>query len=291
MIRTFIAAALACSLPTSVIAQDMQSQEERVAMARDAEQTAQLMADVQQAVALAQMQYAGMTSSTPDASYQGAVAMPAAQDGVWDTVVIGSRGEGDNAALIALAEYQVSDGRIIAETIHLPGNAPLIDGAFAAMAEARGFAPRAVLAAGNNTFCTDQAEGSASGVTFATIVLPPREDGSFDAYVLNGPIEEGAIPLGKHFRVSFDAFGLSGEPELVTDTCETVTWDAANRELSMSVYVTEFDGPAPTPVHIFLSSLLPMSMGVVTGDIIWPMAGGAIAEPVPAAEAGYLLGE
>ena len=181
----------------------------------------------------------------------------------------------------------------IPELIHLPGQTPVVDGQVAAMAQARGFAPRAVLAAGNSVFCASDAEGASntSAVTFATIVLPPRPDGSFDAYVLNGPIEEGAIPLGKHFRVGFDAFGLAGEPELVTDTCEVVTWDSSDADLAMSVYVTEYDGTAPTPIHVFISSLLPMSMGVVTGDIIWPMAGGAIAAPVPAAEAGYTPAE
>ncbi len=94
------------------------------------------------------------------------------------------------------------------------------------MAQARYFAPRAVLASGSSAFCLDE-ESARQAVTFATVVLPPREDGSFDAYVLNGPIEDGAIPLGRHYRVGFDAFGIDGAPELVTDTCEVVTWDAA----------------------------------------------------------------
>ncbi len=293
MIRILSAAALALALPTTAYAQEASDADARVQMAQDAQETAALMAQVQKAVGLAQVQYAGMTGQSPDATYRGAVAMPSGEEGVWDTVVIGSLGDALDAQLVALAEYEITDGEIRSELIHLPGQTPLIDGPIAAMAQARGFAPRAVLAAGNNVFCADDSE-AASGtpsVTFTTIVLPPREDGSFDAYVLNGPIDEGAIPLGKHFLVGFDAFGISGEPELITDTCEVITWDASNPDLAMSVYVTEYDGDAPTPIHAFVSSLLPMSMGVVTGDIIWPMAGGTIAAPVPAAEAGYVPGE
>ncbi|MDE1466140.1 hypothetical protein [Aurantiacibacter sp. D1-12] len=293
MIRTLSTAAIALAIPCSALAQDEPGEATRMQMAQDAQATAQLMAEVQQAVGIAQIQYSGMTGQLPDAAYRGAVALPGSEEGVWDTVIIGSLGGALDAQLVALAEYEISGGQIVSEVIHLPGQTPLIDGQVAAMAEARAIAPRAILAAGNNVFCADDSEGAGGtpSVTFATIVLPPREDGSFDAYVLNGPIEEGAIPLGKHFLVSFDAFGLSGEPLLVTDTCEVITWDADNPDLAMSVYVTEYDGPAPTPVHAFVSSLLPMSMGVVTGDIIWPMADGEIAAPVPAAEAGYAPAE
>lgn len=287
MNRYIAAATFALAAPLPLAAQDIPDLAERMEAARDAEEVARLIADVQGAVAIAQVQYAGMTGSAPDASYQGAIAIPGEELGVWDTVVIGSTGGGPDSQLVALAEYEIAQGEILSEVIHLPADRPAIDGSVAAMAEARGFAPRAVVAAGNTTFCADEGSGDDS-VTFATIVLPPREDGSFDAYVLNGPIENGAIPLGRHFKVAFDQFGLSGEPELLTDTCEVITWDTENPELAMSVYVTEYPGgQAPNEIHTFISSLLPMSMGVITGEIIWPMAGGMIAPPVPAAEAGY----
>ncbi len=290
MIRLLATASLALALPAPLAAQAVPDEAGRLEAARDAEEIGRLMGDVQDAVALAQIQYVGMTGGDPGPLYQGAIAIPGEELGVWDTVVLGRTGEGTDATYIALAEYEIVEGEILSERIHLSGDAPVIDGPLLAMAEARGFAPRAVLAAGNTTFCADESADSES-VTFATIVLPPREDGSFDAYVLNGPVEDGAIPLGRHFKVSFDRFGLSGEPELVTDTCEVITWDPA-ADLAMSVYVTEYaGGTAPSAIHSFISSLLPMSLGVVTGEIIWPMAGGMIAPPVPAAEAGYLPGE
>ncbi|KLE33882.1 hypothetical protein [Aurantiacibacter luteus] len=293
MYRLLTVAALALAVPAApLFAQEVPDLAARSELARKAEETGRLMADVQDATALAQRQYAGMTEGAITAGYMGAIAMPGDAPGVWDTVIVGRRegagAEGEDAPLVALAEYEISNGEILSEVLHLPADAPLLDGQASAMAQARMFAPRAVIAAGNRSFCTS---GEADVVAFSTIVLPPREDGSFDAYLLNGPIEAGAIPLGKHFRVAFDAFGIDGTPVLLTDTCEVVTWDTS-ADTAMNVYVTDYrGGTAPNEIHAFISTLLPMSLGVVTGDEIWPMAGGMIAPPVPAAEAGYVRGE
>lgn len=292
MIRTLaFTLAAACLLPASLAAQVAPDPDANMQAATEAQEIAQLMVTVQGAVALAQAQYAGMTAGNPGPGYQGAIALPTETADIWLAVIVGKRSDAPDADYLALAEYEVQGGRIVGEIIHPTNAIPLLDGPGSAMAQARSFAPRAVLASGQSAFCIADGAEQAS-VTFATIVLPPRSNGTFDAYVLNGPIEDGAIPLGKHFRVGFDSFGLDGEPELVTDTCEVVTWDPANPDLAMSVYVTEYeDANAPSPVHIYVSSLLPMSMGVVTGEMIWPMAGGMIAPPVPAAEAGYVSGE
>jgi len=91
------------------------------------------------------------------------------------------------------------------------------------------------------------------------------------------------VPLGKHYRVHFDEFGQVGDPEVVTDTCEVITWQPDDQDLASSVYLTEFEeGAAPTVIHAFISASLPMRLGVVTGDLIWPIAGGTIAAPVTA---------
>ncbi|KLI64178.1 hypothetical protein [Aurantiacibacter marinus] len=295
MIRTLVLALAAASLlPAPLWAQDQSDFDANMQAATQAQEIAQLMGEVQIASALAQAQYAGMTVGNTGPGYQGAIALPTEIPDVWLAVIVGKRSDAPDADYLALAEYEVSGGRIISEIIHPTDAIPLLDGPASAMAQARSFAPRAVLASGQSAFCAAESGDGAvqPSVTFATIVLPPRSNGTFDAYVLNGPIEEGAIPLGKHFRVGFDSFGLDGEPELVTDTCEVVTWDTADTDLAMSVYVTEYEGAnAPSPVHIYVSGLLPMSMGVVTGEMIWPMAGGMIAPPVPAAEAGYVSGE
>jgi len=297
MIRT-LALAFALTLPAPLAAQDTPDLDARIQSAAEAQEIARLMSEVQGAATAAQIQYSGMVAGAFGPGYQGAIALPAEVPGTWRAIIVGRRSDAPDAPYLGLAEYEVSDGRIISEVIHPTNALPELDGTASAMAQARNFAPRAVIAAGYSSFCAAESgeDGAQPSVTFATIVLPPRENGTFDAYVLNGPIEDGAIPLGKHFRVSFDSYGLDGEPVPVTDTCEVVTWDASDpelaQELAMSVYVTEYAGAdAPSPIHAFVSRLLPMSMGVVTGDIVWPMAGGVIGDPVPAAEAGYAPGE
>ncbi len=167
---------------------------------------------------------------------------------------------------------------------------PPLTGIAQQMARAKYVAPRAVIASSSASYCLDgepAQAGASHSVTYIPLVLPPDDTGAMVAYVLNGPIAEGAVPLGKHYRVSFDEFGQIGDPEIVTDTCEVVTWDANDPDIATKVYATEFaQGTAPTAIHSYISGQIPMSLAVVTGDIIWPMAGGMIAPPVPVAEAG-----
>jgi len=294
MIRTlFLATAICLAAPAPLLAQDGMPEDlaERMAASRSAEEVARQLIAVQEASGAAQQQYAGMTGGAFGDGYRGAVAFPTDQLGVWNVVLVAARGEGAEAPLVALAEYEVTQGEILGEVLHDAAEAPALTGTALQMARAKYVAPRAVIAAPGVGYCLDgepAGEGSPHSVSYIPLVLPPDETGAIEAYVLNGPITEGSIPLGKHYRVHFDEFGQIGEPEIVTDTCEVITWDADDPELAMSVYVTEYDeGIAPSVIHTFISSQLPMSMGVVTGDIIWPMAGGMIAPPVPASEAGY----
>lgn len=293
MIRILFAAAFALTAPTLVFAQDTMPADlaERNASAREAEATARVMADVQQASAVAQRQYAGMTGGAFGDGYRGAVAFPSDTPGGWMVMIVAARGEGAQAPLVALAEYEIAQGQILSETLHDGAQAPALSGIAEQMARAKYIAPRAVIASPSASYCLDGEAAEPDGnhsISYIPIVLPPDETGALVAYVLNGPIAESAVPLGKHYRVAFDKFGQIGDPEIVTDTCEVITWDADDPELAMKVYATEHAlGSAPTAVHSFISSQLPMSMGVVTGDIIWPMSGGMIASPVPAAETGY----
>lgn len=295
MIRTtfYAATTLALAMPAASVAQgDMPSDlAERSASARTAEATARQMLDMQQASAAAQQQYIGMTGAAFADGYRGAVAYPSDVLGVWNVVLVSAQGEGTEAPLVALAEYEVSQGQILTETLHESGSAPPLTGTALQMARAKYVAPRAVIAAQDTSYCLDgepAVEGSSHSVSYIPLVLPPDDSGAMTAYVLNGPFAEGELPLGKHYRVDFDEFGQIGEPELVTDTCEVITWDGDDPELTGTVYVTDYDdGLAPNVIHAFISTQLPMSMGVVTGEIIWPITGGMIAPPVPAAEVGY----
>ena len=293
MIRIIVTAAVVLAAPISALAQDAMPTDlaERSAQAREAEATARIMADVQTASAVAQRQYAGMTDGEFGDGYRGAIAYPSEALDVWNVVIVAARGEGPQAPLVAHAEYEIGQGSILSETLHDSADAPALTGIALQMARAKYVAPRAVIASSSASYCLDGEPAEAGGsdsVSYIPLVLPPDETGAMEAYVLNGPIAEGAVPLGKHYRVSFDEFGQIGEPEIVTDTCEVVTWDANDPDITTKVYATEYSqGSAPTAIHAFISSQLPMNMGVVTGDIIWPMSGGMIAPPVPAAEAGY----
>lgn len=256
--------ALAITAPTTLAAQDLPVEQ-------SAQETAAQMLAVQQATALAQQQFSGMVAGQLGARYQGAIALPGANDGEWLAIIVGLRGDGPDADYVALAEYEIVNGAIISEVIHLPVDAPVLDGVPSAMAQARSFAPRAVLATGA-ALCVN--EESAGSVNLATIVMPVGEDARFDAYVLNGPIEDGAVPLGKHWRVRFDEFGLDGEPELLTDTCEVVTWSTETEGIEGATYVAEHSGAEPSPFHYFLSTLLPMQLVIRTGSDSWTISDG-----------------
>ncbi|RPF72102.1 hypothetical protein [Aurantiacibacter spongiae] len=258
----------------------------RTAGARHSEDIGRQMTAVQAATASALTQYLGMTGAG-DEGLMGAVALPSDTPEVWTVHVIAERA----GEIVSLADYETSHGEILAETIHRD-NPPPLTGPAHQMALAQAMAARKVFDSDPESFCVggenDAGDTAAPSIALTTIVLPPDAQGVAMAYVLNGPFEEGSIPLGQHFRVPFYAEGVSGEVERMTSGCEVVTWNAADPDLAMSVYVTDYPGGAwPNEVHAFLSGQLPMSLGVVTGEIIWPMAGGAIAPPVPAAEAGY----
>ncbi len=297
MIRTTIAAALLAVSPTALLAQETApgtaQPRSAEAEAEAAQETAGIMAKVLESNAIAQRQFAGMTAGAQISGLRGAVSMPGDKADIWLTTIVGQENGAPDAPLVAMADYEIANGVIRKETIYEAGMRPVLEGDLAAMARAQIVAPRAVIASPTAAFCRDGEEATdatGASVTFLTIALPPREDASFDAYVLNGPFEGTAIPLGKHYRISFDEYGQVGEPELLTDNCEVVSWDADDPDLDTKVYVTDYSGSnAPSAVHAFLSTQLPLRLGVVTGDLIWPVGGGMIAAPVPAAEAGIVV--
>lgn len=292
MIRTLLSASLLLALPTAAVAQAAPPDDmaQRMEGARAAQETARVMAEVLQANAVAQRQYAGMVAGALAGGFRGAVSMPGDEPGLWLTTVVGQPGGADDAPLMALADYEIAGGAIRSETIYPSGERQPLDGDLLAMARAQIVAPRAVIASPTASFCVDgeeTAEGANTSVTLLTVALPPGENAAFDTYVLNGPFEGSSIPLGKHYRVHFDEFGQVGHPELVTDTCEVVAWDEADPHLASRVYITDYEGGDwPNAVQVFVSTQLPMRMGVVTGDIVWPMASGTVAAPVPTAEVG-----
>lgn len=292
MIRTLLTACLLFAATTPLQAQEAPAatMAERIEGARAAQETARIMGEVLAANAIAQRQYAGMVVGALAGGLRGAVSIPGTEPGVWLTTIVGQPGGAEDGALVALADYKIANGAIRSETIYPAGQARLLDGDLLAMARAQIVAPRAVIASPAASFCIDGEETTAghdTSVTFLTVALPPMESAAFDTYVLNGPFEPGAIPLGKHYRIHFDEFGQVGQPELLTNTCEVVTWNEADDDLASRIYVTPYDqGEWPNPVQAFISAQLPLTLGVRTGEVIWPIAGGTIGAPVPAADTG-----
>ena len=273
-------------LPAPALAQDntepaaaSPSAAERVIAARRAEATGQQLIAVQRAAARAQLQYLGMVGGTPPARYAGAVVLPGETPDSWDVIITARMSDAPDTDYVALAEYGVSGDTITSEVLHAAGMRPILDGTASALAQARSFAPRAVVAAGHTSFCA--ADEEATGVSFVTIVLPPDADGRFSAYVLNGPIDESAVPLGKHFRVDFDAFGLSGEPILLNDGCEVIPLRRDTGEAITGGYGTEFGGDVPTELHVFLTGQMQRSLTLVTPGGPWSIADGVILSLTP----------
>ncbi|GAA0285397.1 hypothetical protein GCM10009127_28920 [Alteraurantiacibacter aestuarii] len=133
-----------------------------------------------------------------------------------------------------------------------------------------------------------QPDDACDAVAFQPVVLPQEADGRTPVYLVNTSGKERSFALGENFRVMIGPNDEIGPVEPLTQGCETIEWDPDNPELGLSVFVTRYDmGRNPSEIHFLASSRLPMSMGVITGDLIWPMAGGFTAGPVPAAEAGY----
>ena len=281
---------LAACLPAPTLAQDStditepatapSTPADRVAAARRAEATGQMLIAVQRAAARAQLQYLGMVGGTPPARYAGAVVLPGDTPDSWDVVITARMSDAPDTDYLALAEYGVSRDTITSEVLHPDGMQPTLDGAASALAQARSFAPRAVVAAGNTSFCV--ADEAATGVSFVTIVLPPDAEGRFSAYVLNGPIDDSAVPLGKHFRVDFDAYGLAGEPVLLNDGCEVIPLRRDTGEAITGGYGTEFTGDVPTELHVFLTGQMQRSLTLVTPGGPWSIADGVILSLTPA---------
>ncbi|APE26952.1 hypothetical protein [Aurantiacibacter gangjinensis] len=257
--------------------------------ARFAQERGQLMQEVLRTTGVAQGQYQGMVAGDIGTGYKGAIALRGDAADTWRTLIFGQPG-GDDAPLVAFAEYEIFDYRILSERIYPINERPELQGDALAMARGQIVAPRAVIAHEDVTFCINEdVTPGGQRIPFATLTfaMPPDDRGAFDVYVLNGPFDARFRPLGKHYKVHFDEFGVLGDPQLLTDTCEVVEWERDAAGLAETIYPASHDGQiAPSEVHVFLSAQLPMPLGVMTDGTMWPVQSGMIGSPVaaPAAE-------
>ena len=146
----------------------------------------------------------------------------------------------------------------------------------------------ALLADALDLFARQVGDSSCGATAHTPVLVPARSGAGQELYLLNTPGSARSFPLGGHYRLSVAPDGELGPLTDLSGTCESIAWDPEDPQLPMRVYVTTYaPGSHPNEIHSFVSSQLPMSLGVITGELIWPMAGGYFAPPVPASEAGY----
>ena len=131
---------------------------------------------------------------------------------------------------------------------------------------------------------TSAADGHpCEGAASRTNVLPPRADGIVPVYRLTLPKNATSVSLGRSERFDIAPDGSLSAQTVLADSCETVSWDADDDELTRRAYFTTLKtGLQPNEIHAFAGHFLPFPMGVVTGEWVWPVLGGSIAEPVEA---------
>ena len=179
----------------------------------------------------------------------------------------------DTAVPHALARYRVGAGRVLsggmiedaAERTLSPEERRLADARAAALREreSRGL-----------PLCSERPP--------RTIVLPREDDGTVPVYVMSARREAGVLPTGGHYRFDIDAAGAVAHWRVMADGCRDARWDVDDPELDKQVFVLAHTlDDHPNAVLMMLSRRLPFSMGVVTGDVIWPVIGGEITTPVP----------
>ncbi|TMM46216.1 hypothetical protein [Qipengyuania marisflavi] len=116
-----------------------------------------------------------------------------------------------------------------------------------------------------------------------TVVLPPDEFDEVSVYLLTPMIEHGSFPLSGHYRVLTLNGGAIRGWERFGSACEAISWDPEDDELDLRVfYTSEAKSRHPSEIHSFVGHYVPFSLGVVTGKVVWPVLGGAFADPVEA---------
>ncbi|WP_239804840.1 hypothetical protein [Croceicoccus hydrothermalis] len=115
-----------------------------------------------------------------------------------------------------------------------------------------------------------------------TIILSTGADGTVPVYVMSARRDAGVLPTGGHYRFDIDGAGAVARWRVMAGGCRDARWDVDDPELDKQVFVLAHTlDDHPNAVLMLLSRRLPFSMGVVTGDVIWPVIGGEVTTPVP----------
>lgn len=192
------------------------------------------------------------------------------KEGALDFVVFGLVG-GRGATPMQIGRYPVSGDKVVGGDLAIQ---PLGERELRMIA-ARGAAGSALVARGLS-IC--------GGAALNTVVLPPESDGAVTVYLLTPMTTPNRYPLGRHYRFDIAADGTVADWHELGAGCETVEWNPADEELAMRVHyiVAPAETAHPNEIHSFIAYQVPFPLAVITGAMVWPVLGGAIADPVEA---------
>jgi hypothetical protein len=98
---------------------------------------------------------------------------------------------------------------------------------------------------------TTQGKTSCTNGPLNSVVLPPQ-NGVTSVYLLSSQVETDAFPLGGHYLFDIGATGGVIDRRAFTNTCLNVAL-TPNNGVTKGLYVTHFQDPTPTEIHVFLS--------------------------------------
>jgi hypothetical protein len=114
---------------------------------------------------------------------------------------------------------------------------------------------------------------------FNTVILPPGEDGRIQVYLLSAQTETAVIPMGGHFRLTYDADGRLVGDRPFTRACLNMPAPGSDPAQPKgaepaALYLTHLLDPAPTEIHAFLSltTRLPIFVGTQPNSV-WRVDG------------------
>jgi hypothetical protein len=263
-----IASALGCA---SASAQDSQpSLQQRIDAAHEAEERGGELFARDRAISLAVAAWNGEARGTPGESL---IALSRAPDatGRVEVSLYGDSGGPERLARYAVDPEARSATLVARQNLDAPAEPDPGVGQ--------------LLAAYETALAAEGADHAATcaGLQRRTIVLPARTDGTVSVYRLTTAGDPASVQLGRSDRYDIAADGSLKGHEVLVAGCETIAWDAADDELAMRAhFTTHRGGPQPNEIHAYAGHFMPFPLGVVTGNLVWPVLGGSIADPVEA---------
>lgn len=185
----------------------------------------------------------------------GWVVLPRADGALVVTFYEGAEGQGRGYFIAAVKDGRVIEQKVIASSDRLP---------LAADQQRMADALRVASERSGHQPCAP--------AKFNAVVLPPATlDAPVTVYLLTPQVQQRAYPFGGHFRVDVGSDNRIVLDRGFTKACLTM---APPAEHTVGMTVSHLLDPWPTEIHVFLSILTRMPIGVATTDgRFWIVAG------------------